>query len=116
MARGRVKTSLTINGDKLEKHIKEIEGDKNASDVMLTFFFLPSEPSDYQKYNEMSSAFMKDINFKTNIQDLEVEMNKNGFDLVKHDYPSLPKLELSYKSGILKVTNFGKNFIDICLS
>ena len=60
---------------------KEIEGDKKASDMMLSFFFLPSEPSDYQKYNEMSSSFMKDINFKTNIEDLEMEINKNGFDL-----------------------------------
>ena len=50
--------------------LKNSKEGKN-SDMMLTFFFLPLEPSEYSNYNDILNAYMKDINFINNKEKLE---------------------------------------------
>ena len=39
---------------------------------------------------------------------------KNSFEF--HAFNQIPNKHLDYQSRMLKITNFGRNFIDICLS
>ena len=44
--------------------------------MMLTFFFLPLEPSEYSNYNDILNAYMKDTNFINNKEKLESLIKK----------------------------------------
>ena len=51
------------------------------NDSMLTYLFLPSEPSDFSKYNEIENVYIKDANIKKNRKELEILLDKYGLDL-----------------------------------
>ena len=59
---------------------KEIEGEKKASDIILTYFFLPSEKEDFVKYSEILDAFMKNSKFNIENKDLENLLEKYGLN------------------------------------
>jgi hypothetical protein len=63
------------------KFYEEFEVDKKLGDAMLTFFFLPSEPTEYANYHEILNVYMKDSNFNNNQKELENLIDKYGFDL-----------------------------------
>ena len=55
------------------------EGNKNNS--LLTFFFLPSEPTEYKNYQEILNAYIKDTHFNNNKKEIEDLLDKYGLDL-----------------------------------
>ena len=63
------------------KFYEEFEVDKKLGDAMLTFFFLPSEPTEYANYHEILNVYMKDSNFNNNQNELVNLIDKYGFDL-----------------------------------
>ena len=54
---------------------------KNAGNIMLTYFFLPSKKDDYKKYNEILEAFNDNSNFSIDKKNLENLLKKYGLDL-----------------------------------
>ena len=60
---------------------KEFESTKKTSDIMLTYFFLPSELNDYGKYNEILNDYIKDTNFHNNAKEIEAHIDNKGLDL-----------------------------------
>ena len=60
---------------------KELQGNKKSGDIMLTYFFLPSDKEDFKKYEDILDAFMKNSNFNENNKGLENLLDKNGLDL-----------------------------------
>ena len=60
---------------------KEFEATKKAGDIMLTYFFLPSELNDYGKYNDILSDYIKDTTFHNNTKEIEAHIDNKGLDL-----------------------------------
>ena len=60
---------------------KEIEGEKKAKDIILTYFFLPSEEEEFNKYGEILDAYIKNVNFNLENKDLENLLEKYGLNL-----------------------------------
>ena len=59
----------------------ELARDKNYKDTILIYFFLPSEPSEYDKYNKIFNIYLKDINFNNYHKGFENLLNQNELDL-----------------------------------
>ena len=53
--------------------------DKNYKELFLNF--LPSKPSEYDKYNKIYNVYLKDINFNNNYKEFENLLNKKELDL-----------------------------------
>ena len=62
------------------KFYKEIEGQKNSGD-MLTYFFMPSSSKEFELYDEILGAYIKNSNFSIDNKDLENYLEKYGLDL-----------------------------------
>ena len=60
---------------------KEFADGKNSKEINLTYFFLPSEPSNFEKYNKILSSFVNNTNFDINDRELETQLDKYGLDL-----------------------------------
>ena len=96
---------------------KEIEGDKKAGDIMLTYFFLPSEPKDYEKYNQVLDAFIKNGNFNIENRDLETQLDKNGLDIflqfaINKIISNLPLANFESKDIYKNFSKYAKTLFD----
>ena len=60
---------------------EEFESTKKTGDIMLTYFFLPSEPNDYGKYNEILNDYIKDTSFQNNKKQIETHIDNKGLDV-----------------------------------
>ena len=96
---------------------KDFEVTKNAGDIMLTFFFLPSEPQDYEKYNKILNIYIKDTNFTSNNKEIEDEINKNGLDLfllivLNKIISNLPLSNFENKDEYIKFCSFASTIFN----
>ena len=70
------------NGIEFYEDFQNEKDEKSKKDdIMLTFFFLPSDPSDYEKYNLILNSFIKTDNFNQEEKELENQLDKFGLDL-----------------------------------
>ena len=100
-------------GEKGIYFYNELEGRKTSQDNMLTYFFLPSEKEDYEKYNEIVKAFNNNANFNPEDKELEKLLEKYGLDLfllliLNKIISNLPLANFEKKDIYSKFCNYAK--------
>ena len=103
-------------GEKGIYFYNELEGRKTSQDNMLTYFFLPSEKEDYEKYNEIVKAFNNNANFNPEDKELEKLLEKYGLDLfllliLNKIISNLPLADFEKKDIYSKFCNYAKEFV-----
>ena len=88
------------------------EGGKKSED-MLTYYFLPSEQADYQKYKEFFDAYMNNANFNVDNKDLKNLLEKYGLDLfllliLNKIISNLPLSQFESKDSYKNFCNYAK--------
>ena len=88
---------------------KEFEGGNN-NEMMLTFFFLPSEPTEYDNYSKILNIYMKDTSFNNNKKELEDSIDNYGLDffLIMILNKIISNIPLSNNESLDSYKNFSK--------
>ena len=96
---------------------KEFEGNKKAGDIMLTYFFLPSEKEDFKKYEAILDSFLKNSNFNVDNKELENLLDKHGLDLfilliINKIISNLALSNFELNDSYKNYCNYAKNILD----
>ena len=78
--------------------------------MMLTFFFLPSEPTEYDNYSQILNIYMKDTSFNNNKKELEDSIDNYGLDffLIMILNKIISNIPLSNNESLDSYKNFSK--------
>lgn len=121
---------LSTEDARFLKTLKELKGKSFALDIVQ--YKLPNSPG----VIPVDKIIVPSINRTIKLNDIVIDnlertkiikiyedrsitdsqLYKIGFDNIKHYYNPPVNIQLTYQAGVLEITNFGQNFIDICLS